>query len=118
MTTYNQKKRVFIYGFLAIMSAAVLMSTKACPKTTPYTTTQKLVVDESLKKQAFSILKNKCNSCHIKKNPFMVFSEKNMTKRAPKINKQVFVLQRMPKKEGTPLTANEYNTLKTWIESL
>jgi len=73
---------------------------------------------KDLQKQAFSILENKCNTCHRKKNPFMIFSKKNMTKRSDKINKQVFELKRMPKKEGVPLTEYEYNILKKWIESL
>lgn len=69
-------------------------------------------------KQVLEILQTKCNTCHRKKNPFMVFNEKNMDRRALKIEKQVFDLKRMPRKDGTPLTFQEYATLKSWIETL
>ncbi|KXX66862.1 hypothetical protein [Flammeovirga sp. SJP92] len=74
--------------------------------------------DHELQMQALSILQNKCNTCHRKRNPFMIFSQKNMNKRAPKIKKQVFELGRMPKEDGTPLTEAEYSTLQKWIDSL
>jgi uncharacterized membrane protein len=71
-----------------------------------------------LKTTAFSILENKCNVCHRKQNPFMVFNLKNMDKRAEKINKNVFELQRMPKGDEIKLTLEERETLKNWIQSL
>jgi uncharacterized membrane protein len=73
---------------------------------------------ESLKNEAFNILENKCNVCHRKQNPFMVFNLKNMDKRAEKINKNVFELQRMPKGDEIKLTLDERETLKNWIQSL
>jgi uncharacterized membrane protein len=73
---------------------------------------------EPLKNEAFNILENKCNVCHRKQNPFMVFNLKNMDKRAEKINKNVFELQRMPKGDEIKLTLDERETLKNWIESL
>ncbi len=71
-----------------------------------------------LKTQAFNILENKCNVCHRKQNPFMIFSEKNMDKRAKKINKMVFVYKRMPKGDYIKLTTEEQTVLKDWISSL
>jgi len=73
---------------------------------------------EPLKNRAFNILQNKCNVCHRKQNPFMVFNLKNMDKRAKKINKNIFELQRMPKGDEIKLTPDERETLKNWIQSL
>ena len=70
-----------------------------------------------LKAEALEVLQTKCNVCHKKKNPFMVFKAKNMEKRAEKINKMVFITGRMPKGD-TSLTQREFNALKNWINSL
>ncbi|MEM9929784.1 MAG: hypothetical protein AAF840_08205 [Bacteroidota bacterium] len=70
---------------------------------------------DSLKVAAFQILEAKCNVCHRKRNPFMIFKEKNMARRASKIYQQVFVKRRMPKPEGEPLTEEEYAALKAWL---
>lgn len=70
-----------------------------------------------LKQAAFEILKTKCNLCHRKKNPFRVFSLKNMDKNAKRIYKQVFVFQRMPKGDQVKLTDEELTTLKHWLKS-
>ena len=72
---------------------------------------------DQLKLEAFAILNAKCNSCHKRQNPFMVFSLKNMEKRAAKINQQVFVKRRMPKGNQTRLTSAEYETLKKWLST-
>lgn len=77
-----------------------------------------LVDNTPLKIQAFNILEHKCNVCHRKKNPFMVFNMKNMDKRAEKIDKMVFVYKRMPKGDDIKLTSEERETLKSWIQSL
>ena len=66
-----------------------------------------------LKARVYDILRYKCNSCHKKQNPFMIFSEKNMVKRAEKIYQQVIILKRMPK-EGK-LTKEEYDLIKKWL---
>jgi uncharacterized membrane protein len=65
---------------------------------------------EVLKTEAFEVLDTKCNVCHRKQNPLMIFKEKNMAKRAAKIHNRVFVERSMPKAEGTPLTFKEYAT--------
>lgn len=70
---------------------------------------------EVLKTETFEILDAKCNVCHRKQNPLMVFKQKNMAKRAAKIYKMVFVERRMPKIEGIPLTFEEYATLEKWL---
>lgn len=73
------------------------------------------VANAALKKEAFLILDTKCNVCHRKQNPFMVFKEKNMSKRAKKIYQMVFVERRMPKGDEIRLTNEEYNTLEKWL---
>ncbi len=75
-------------------------------------------VNETLKQEAFEILQIKCNSCHRSQNPFMVFSLKNMERRAPKIHKQVFITKRMPKGDRVKLSTKEYTLLKEWINQL
>lgn len=72
---------------------------------------------EELKTEAFKILENKCNVCHRKQNPFMVFSLKNMEKRAEKIYKQVFEKRRMPKGNEIKLTTEEYSHLDNWLQT-
>ncbi len=72
-------------------------------------------IEQEPKKAALDVLINKCNVCHRKKNPFKVFSQKNMEKHAPKIYQQVFVMKRMPKGEKTKLTDEEYRILKNWL---
>lgn len=73
---------------------------------------------EELKKEALKILELKCNFCHKKQNPFMVFKEKNMEKRASKINQMVFIERRMPKGGEIKLSKEEYTQLKNWLASL
>ncbi len=70
-----------------------------------------------LQEEALSILQLKCNTCHKKRNPFMVFTLKNMERRAEKIKKQVFELKRMPQ-PGTTLSPEEYSTLKNWLDAI
>jgi len=76
-----------------------------------------LLNDDLLKQEAFEILDTKCNVCHRKRNPFMVFSLKNIEKRAPKIYKQVFVERRMPKGDDNRLNNEEYNKLEKWLST-
>ena len=71
--------------------------------------------DSELKSKAFQILKKKCNTCHRKQNPFMVFNEKNMVRRATKIYRMVFIERKMPKGNLIKLTGEEYRTLEKWL---
>ena len=75
------------------------------------------ISNDQLKKAAFEILDTKCNICHRKQNPFMVFKEKNMTKRAKKIYQMVFIERRMPKGNETRLTNEEYHKLEKWLKT-
>lgn len=85
-----------------ILLAAWLQVSHATPK-------------EVIKQQAFVILNTKCNVCHAKENPSMVFTEVNMDQRARKIKLQVFTLKRMPKGNTIKLSDEERKTLKEWI---
>ena len=73
------------------------------------------IFDNKLQKAAFEILDAKCNVCHRKQNPFMVFKEKNISKRAKKIYRMVFAERRMPKGNEIRLTYEEYATLEKWL---
>ena len=73
------------------------------------------VANNMLKKQAFKILDTKCNVCHRKQNPLMIFKEKNMSKRAKNIYKMVFQEKKMPKGNDIRLTNEEYSTLEKWL---
>lgn len=70
---------------------------------------------DPIRETALQILDNKCNVCHRKKNPFMVFKEKNMYKRAKRIYQAVFVEKRMPKGNQIALTEEDYQKLKRWL---
>ena len=73
--------------------------------------------NEKLKKDAFEVLDVKCNSCHRRQNPLMVFKPQNMEKRAKKIDQMVFVERRMPKGNEFKLTDKEYNQLEKWLRT-
>ena len=68
-----------------------------------------------LSKEALTILETKCNVCHRRQNPLMIFKEKNIAKRAPKVYKQVFLEKRMPKGDEIRLSQEEYRTLEKWL---
>jgi len=70
------------------------------------------------KLSAFKILETKCNACHRTKNPGKVFTLDNMNLLGPKIHKQVFVKQRMPKGKEIRMTQNEYDLLENWLLTL
>jgi uncharacterized membrane protein len=75
------------------------------------------ISNEELKHSAFQILDTKCNVCHRKQNPFMLFKESNMTKKAKKIYQVVFIEQRMPKGKDVRLSKHEYLILKKWLKT-
>ena len=74
-------------------------------------------LENDLIAEAFKVLESKCNVCHRKQNPFMVFKLKNMEKRAVKIHRMVFLERRMPKGNDIHLTKKEYSTLKKWLST-
>jgi len=67
------------------------------------------------KGEAYTVLNNKCNSCHKKKNRKRIFTLNNMDKMSKDIYKQVFIKKRMPKGKAAKLTQEEYRALLTWI---
>ncbi|WP_143306232.1 hypothetical protein [Chitinophaga vietnamensis] len=71
--------------------------------------------DHDAKEKAFNILKTKCNSCHVKMNPFRVFNRNNMMRHAPAIYEEVFVKGRMPLGDEVKLSEEERQTLKSWL---
>lgn len=102
---------------LLILVIGIVLVSAFNPKQAPMATENRMADQvDTLKQTALSILQTKCNVCHKKQNPFKVFSEKNMAKHAPKIHKQVFVKQRMPKGD-IKLTTTEYTVLKQWLST-
>ncbi|TLP80622.1 hypothetical protein [Maribacter sp. ACAM166] len=73
---------------------------------------------DSLKVNAFIVLKNHCNSCHKIKRKASVFTLKNMTRYSNAINQQVFIKRRMPKGRTNRLAKTQEETLKIWLSSL
>jgi len=73
--------------------------------------------ENQLKNDAFQVLDTKCNICHLRQNPFMIFKPKNMEKRANLIHEMVFVQRRMPKGDDIKLTKNEYGLLEDWLKT-
>lgn len=71
--------------------------------------------DGETKDKALSILQAKCNVCHIRQNPFRVFSRNNMNRNAANIYEQVFVKGRMPRGNEISLSEEERQTLKSWL---
>jgi uncharacterized membrane protein len=69
----------------------------------------------NLKREALEILETKCNVCHKKQNPLIIFKEKNMSKRAKKIYQMVFVERKMPKGNEIRLTDEEIDKLENWL---
>lgn len=75
-------------------------------------------VQDSSQLKAYQILVNKCNVCHRKQNKRRVFTQQNMVSWAKDIEKQVFIKKRMPRGRKITLSTQEYQTLKTWINTL
>jgi len=105
-------KRLTRTLWISFLSGALLILTSFDRSSDPVRTTT-----DDLKTEALNILNTKCNTCHRKQNPFMLFNERNMVKRAPKIHYQVFVARRMPKGNKISLTTEEYTTLKNWLNT-
>lgn len=82
-----------------------------------YWNSNTVINENPIKEKALTILQKKCNVCHKRKNPFMVFKLKNMDKRSKKIYNQVFLKKRMPKGDNITLTTRESQELLTWINS-
>lgn len=103
------KKSLITIKNLVLLTSSFVMLTSAVEK--PPDTS----VTDPLRQAAFQILNTKCNVCHRKQNPFMVFKQGNIDKRASRIYNAVFVTRRMPKGERISLTTEEYAQLKAWL---
>ncbi len=68
-----------------------------------------------LTQETLTLLQNKCNVCHKRRNPRKVFTRENMEDLAPKIYKQVIMKKRMPRGKNNQLTAKEYALLEKWL---
>ena len=77
----------------------------------------KSFLKDPLKEDVLKILDNNCNACHRKQNPFMIFNERNISRRSNRIYQAVFVDRRMPKGDQFTLTQEEYKILKQWLSN-
>jgi uncharacterized membrane protein len=113
----NQSTKIIVLG---ILTAVFIFLSFFNSKSEPFKGNDPIASNsiKYLKQEAFQILEAKCNACHRKQNPFMVFSVKNMEKRASKIHQQVFITKRMPKGDEIKLTSNEHAILKEWLINL
>lgn len=112
------KKQNIYTLLLGILTVILILLTSLNSNSSPIDPTAKEDRMTSLSDEALLILEKKCNTCHRKQNPFMVFNKKNMNRRVDKIYIAVFISKRMPKNNETPLSELEYNTLKRWAETL
>jgi len=108
---------VLITGLLLLL--AILSSSFVAPPSPKAPALGAIQVDKTtdLKTDVFQLLDAKCNVCHRKKNPFRVFSLKNMERNAKRIHQQVFVYKRMPKGNSVKLTDEDYQLLKQWLKT-
>jgi len=72
---------------------------------------------ESIKNQAFIVLRDKCNVCHATKKKTDVFTLENMDSLAAPIHKQVFIKKKMPKGRKVKLTDEERQSLQKWLST-
>lgn len=73
---------------------------------------------EIIKTNAFTVLKNRCNTCHATKRKLYIFTWDNMDSLRNEINNQVFITNKMPKGKKNQLTEDEELQLESWIGSL
>ncbi|MEQ8927390.1 MAG: hypothetical protein RLO81_16335 [Fulvivirga sp.] len=99
---------------IGIITAIIIILTNLLKAEVP-ANNEASVINPSISEEVINLLEAKCNSCHKKQNPFMVFTNRNVNKRANKIYEQVFVKKRMPK--GGKLSDSESELLKNWLKS-
>ena len=109
------KLKTILLIWTGIMMALLILANQAMGDIKNESSFPSVASNDALKKAAFNVLETKCNVCHRKQNPFMIFKEKNMEKRAPKIYQMVFVERKMPKGDEIRLTNEEYTTLEKWL---
>ena len=73
------------------------------------------MVQTGLQKQAFTVLEERCNVCHVNKRRTDVFTLENMDSLAVDINEQVFIKRKMPKGRKIKLIESETELLKLWL---
>ncbi|MDW3193924.1 MAG: hypothetical protein R8G66_16240 [Cytophagales bacterium] len=109
------KLKTIVVIWIGILLATLILINQSKGEVSKQLLTNTSFNNDTLKRAAFQVLESKCNVCHRKQNPFMVFKEKNMEKRAPKIYQMVFVERKMPRGNEIKLTNEEYTTLEKWL---
>ncbi|HAA13736.1 MAG TPA: hypothetical protein DCE41_19400 [Cytophagales bacterium] len=113
------KKIPLIILWLGILMGALILesATQAGAAAPKVELTATSAMADTLKTAALEVLKAKCNVCHRKQNPFMVFTERNMAGKARKIYRAVFVQRIMPKGNEIRLASAERATLEKWLST-
>ena len=111
------KKRLHATLWLGVVIAGLILLSASNSTTEHANLDHKnlAIPQDQLQKKEFHILKTKCNVCHQRQNPFMIFREKNMSKRAKKIYQMVFLERKMPKGNDVRLSHEEYTALEKWL---
>lgn len=65
--------------------------------------------------EVMTILEEKCNVCHRKEQPFIIFKSKNLERNRKRIKQQVFDYKLMPKGDEIKLTESEKVLLMDWL---
>lgn len=65
--------------------------------------------------EVLTILEEKCNVCHRKEQPFIIFKTKNLERNKKRIKQQVFEYKLMPKGDEIKLTETEKVLLMDWL---
>ena len=100
---------------IGLLVAVAILSSAFTKNEPPKKLIHRRHANDKLKKEALAILEAKCNVCHRSQNPFMLFKEKNVSKRAKKIYQMVFVERKMPKGNEVRLSKEEYFKLEKWL---
>jgi predicted GIY-YIG superfamily endonuclease len=79
---------------------------------------QSVTHQNAVKTEAYTVLRQKCNTCHAVKRKVSIFTYENMDSLSNAINQQVFVKRKMPKGKKNRLTMLKQENLKLWLETL
>lgn len=109
-----KKQRLSISSFIGLLACFLVLTAFERPTVN---SPGGVDPDNPSNERILSILDTKCNVCHRRQNPFMVFKPNNIEKRAPRIYRAVFEQRRMPKGNDIRLTEEEYATLEQWLQS-
>lgn len=104
-----------ILKMLLLLMFLETMSLESLRHTSSYST---VFEQDSLKNDAFKVLVEKCNVCHVSRKRVQDFTLQNMDSLASQINTQIFIKQKMPKGNKVVLSKKDMQTLELWLKDL